>query len=79
MDKTMLLSELKAKEVISIKDCRKLGHVSNLEIDICTGKIRKIMIPKRCWFIPAFLNETEYVINYSDICQIGPDIILVNI
>lgn len=76
----MLLSELKAKEVVSIKDCRKLGHISNLEFDCRTGCIKKIMIPKRWCCIPCcFFNDTEYVINYSEICQIGPDVILVNV
>lgn len=78
MDHRVLFSELKAKEVVSAKDCRKLGHIKNLEIDLRTGTIRKIMIPKHCYYRFPFLKETEYVIDYNDICQIGPDIILVN-
>lgn len=79
MERNMLLSELKSKEVVSIKDCKKLGHISNLEIDTRTGCIKKIMIPKRCLLHLPFVNETEYVICYDEICQIGPDVILVNI
>ena len=33
----MLFSELRDKEVISIKECRKLGHVSDIEFDYCKG------------------------------------------
>lgn len=74
-----MYSELKCKEVISVKDCRKLGHICDLEIDKCTGCIKKIVVPGRWHLFGAFGKETEYVISYSEICQIGPDIILVNI
>ncbi|MGN0346329.1 MAG: PRC-barrel domain-containing protein [Lachnospiraceae bacterium] len=75
----MLYSELKAKEVVSIKDCRRLGHVCNMEIDPCTGCVRKIMVPAKCHCFFSFGNEPDLAINFSDIRQIGPDIILVNI
>ncbi len=37
--------ELRKKEVICIKDCRRLGHVCDLEIDECKGCICKIIVP----------------------------------
>jgi len=75
----MLFSELKSKEVINMKDCKKLGHVCDLEFDHCTGCISKIIVPGKGKLFTSFCNETEYVISYSEICKIGPDIILVNI
>lgn len=76
----MLFSEFKCKEVINIKDCRRLGKVSDFEFDQCTGQIKKIMIPSGCnkW-CSFFSDEPDYCICYNEICQIGPDIILVNI
>ena len=75
----MLYSELKCKDVINIKDCRKLGRVCDLEFDHCTGCICKIMVPG-CNRILGFLNcEPNIVIPYNYIRQIGPDIILVDI
>ena len=62
----MLFSELKCKDVINVRDCKKLGHVCDLEFDECSGCICKIMVP-------------NIVIPYKDIRQIGPDIILVDI
>ncbi len=41
----MLFSELKCKDVINIRDCKKLGHVCDLEFDECSGCICKIMVP----------------------------------
>lgn len=75
----MLYSEFREKEVISIKNCKKLGHVYDLEFDKCTGQIFKIIVSEKN-FIFNFLNcDSEYVIPYKDIKQIGPDIILVDV
>ena len=75
----MLFSELKCKDVINMRDCKKLGRVCDLEFDECSGYIRKIMVPG-CNKMLSFLNcEPDIVIPYKDIRQIGPDIILVDI
>ena len=75
----MLYSEMKSKEVISVKDCRKLGHICDMEIDHCTGCIKKIIVPGRWHWVSGFCHDQEYVISYSAICEIGPGIVLVNI
>ncbi len=75
----MLFSEFKNKEVINIRDCKRLGKVSDFEFDHCTGQIKKIMIPASGGFCNLFCNEPDCVICYNEICQIGPDIILVDI
>ncbi len=75
----MLFSEFKCKDVINIRDCKKLGKVCDLEFDHCTGCICKIMVPgaNKCF---SFLRcEPEISIPFKDIRQIGPDIILVDI
>ena len=41
----MLFSELKCKDVINTKNCKKLGKVCDLEFDPCSGCICKIMVP----------------------------------
>lgn len=75
----MLYSEFKNKDVINIKDCRKLGKVCDMEFDPCSGCICKIMVPG-CNRIFGFLNcDPDIVIPFKDIKQIGPDIILVDI
>ena len=71
--------DFKHKEVINIKDCRRLGKVADFEFDHCTGQIKKIIIPGSCGLCHLFCNEPDYVICYNEICQIGPDIILVDI
>jgi len=77
--KEMLFSELKCRDVINVKDCKKLGKVCDLEFDQCTGCIRKIMVPGGNKILGFLSCEPDIVIPFKDICQIGPDIILVDI
>lgn len=75
----MRFCEFRKKEVISIKDCKRLGHVCNMEFDECKGCIHKIMVPG-CKGLWGFLTDDSVIeIPYCCIRQIGPDIILVDI
>lgn len=75
----MLFSEFRKKEVISIKNCKRLGHVCDIEFDECCGTIHKIMVPgcKSVWHM--LTDDSKIVIPFKCIRQIGPDIILVDI
>lgn len=75
----MLYSELKCKDVINVNDCKKLGRVSNLELDECSGCICKIMVRGKGDFWDFIRCEDEIVIPFKNIRRIGPDIILVDI
>jgi len=75
----MRICELKEKEVINVCSGRRLGCIADVEINICTGEIEAIVIPgpgKICGF---FGTDCEYVIPFSCIKKIGPDIVLVEI
>lgn len=75
----MLFSELKCKDVINIRDCKKLGRVCDMEFDECSGCICKIMVPGGNKVLDFLNCEPPIVISFKDIRQIGPDIILVDI
>lgn len=75
----MTLCELKKKEVINIRDCRKLGRVCDLEFDECSGHICRIFVPGRFKWLNIIECEENIAIEYREIRQIGPDIILVDI
>ncbi len=75
----MLFSELKRKEVINLKDCNVLGHVTDIEFDHCTGCIHKIYVSNKSFLLPLFRCDQDYVIYYKQIKQIGPDVIIVEI
>lgn len=71
--------DLKQKEVINIKDCRRLGFVGDVDFDIKTGCIIAIIVPGPGCFCGFLGREKEFIIPFCDICQIGDDIILVDL
>lgn len=75
----MRIFDLKKKEVINIGDCRRLGFVGDVEFDEKTGCITHLIIPGPGCLCGIFGREKEYVIPFCDVCQIGTDIILVQV
>ena len=75
----MRFSEMRKKEVISIRECRRLGHICDLEIDEKRGQICSIVVPGCHWIGSFWRDDPEIVIPYSCIRQFGADIILVDI
>lgn len=75
----MRLCELKQCEVINVRDCQRLGCVADIDFDPHTGCILAIIIPGPGHIWDIFARDKEYVIKWCDICQIGPDIILVDV
>lgn len=71
--------ELKEKDVINRCDCRRLGRVCDLIFDEKKGCICSIIVPGPFRLFCLFGTDQEYVIPWNRICQIGPDIILVEI
>lgn len=75
----MRLCEMKEKEVVNACNCCRIGCVMDVDINSCTGCIEAIIVPKQsrvCGFLGA---DSEYIIPFSCIKCIGPDVILVEI
>lgn len=75
----MKFSDYKCKEVINIRDCRKLGYVNDLDFDECSGQITAIIVAGKTKWFNFCATDNDTVICYHCIKQIGPDIILVDI
>ncbi len=75
----MRIYDLKQKEVINIKDCRRLGYVGDVDFDMETGSMLALIVPGPGCICGFLGREKEYVIPFCDICQVGSDIILVNV
>lgn len=75
----MRFLELRQKEVINCKDCKRLGYVADLEFDCNTGKIIAIIVPGPGRLFSCIGCSTEYYIKACNIVRIGPDIVLVDI
>ena len=73
------LDELCAKEVINVCDGRRLGHIDDLCIELCDGRIVSIIVPGKCRFFGLIKGEQECVIPYNKIVKFGTDVILVDI
>jgi len=56
-----------------------LGCVSDIIFNECTGKITDIIVPGPARLCGIFGRDSEYIIPWNHICQIGPDIILVKL
>lgn len=71
-------SELRQKEIINMSDGRRLGFVSDVEINMETGIIESIMIPAESKLFRVMTKENDIVIPWEDIKKIGVDVILID-
>ena len=76
---SLKFSELQRKEVICVSDGRRLGFVCDVCLEVPEGRVLSLTVPGpgRCWGLLGC--REEYVIPWSSICRIGPDIILADI
>ncbi len=72
-------TQLHCKEVICIADGRRLGFVTDVELEVPEGHVIAIIVPGPCRFLGMFGRRDDYVIPWRCIRKIGPDIILVDI
>ncbi len=71
------LTDLRSKEVVNMSNGTRLGYVTDIEIDTCTGCLVSITVfcgKSICGF---FGKGEEIVICWKDIVVIGEDTILV--
>ena len=71
---------IKNKEVINIDDGKSLGFVSDVVINLESGRIEGIVLPGEKGFL-SFLGggEEDIVIDWENIKTIGNDVILVEV
>lgn len=71
--------DLKQKEVVNMSDGRRLGFVSDVEIDLDNGRIDALVIPGGGRFFGLMGKDNEFIIPWEKIKKIGEDIILVDL
>lgn len=69
--------ELRKKEVINTRDCRRLGYISDLCIDLECGKVVSFTVKDSQGFIPCKCEEV--CVEWENVTKIGDDIIFVDI
>ena len=73
----MKTSDLRAKEVINMADGKCLGHITDIEINVETGRLTAIIVPGHGRFLGFFGRNEEILIPWEKINKIGLDVILV--
>ncbi|HCJ57525.1 hypothetical protein SDC9_185231 [bioreactor metagenome] len=71
-------SELRQKEIINISDGKRLGFVSDVEINMETGIIEAIIIPSEGKLFRVLSKDNDILIPWTEIKKIGLDVILID-
>lgn len=76
----MKISDFQTKDVINIVDGKRLGQVTDLELDLRQGRIDSIVVPQYTKILGLFGSSgTEVVIPWRNIVKIGTDVVLVKL
>lgn len=75
----MKLSELQRKDIINIKDGKKVGKIIDAEFDPLNGQMKYFLIEKTNYIKNLFTNNEELSIRYNQIKKMGEDVILIEI
>ena len=67
------------KEVINIKDGKRLGYVQDVCADLGSGSITAIIVPGNSKIFGIFNSGNDITIEWNKIKCIGEDVILVEI
>ena len=70
--------DLRRKEVINVTDGKRMGFVSDVEIDLEEGRIDAIILPGPAKMFGIIGKDNEVTIPWESIKKIGEDIILVD-
>ncbi|SDC74679.1 sporulation protein, YlmC/YmxH family [Paenibacillus sp. UNCCL117] len=75
----MKITDFQTKDVINIVDGKKLGQISDLELDLRNGRIEAIVVPISPRFFGLLGNGADIVIPWRNIVKIGMDVVLVEL
>ena len=75
----LTVMQLRCKEVICLSDGRRLGFVSDIEVEIPEGQVCALIVPGPCRILGLVGRKDDYRIPWNCIRRIGPDIILVDV
>ncbi|SET63416.1 sporulation protein, YlmC/YmxH family [Paenibacillus sp. NFR01] len=75
----MKISDFQTKDVINIIDGKRLGQISDLELDLRRGVIDSIVVPGYTRFMGLFGGGADLIIPWRNIVKIGADVVLVKL
>jgi YlmC/YmxH family sporulation protein len=71
------ISDFQTKDVVNVIDGKNLGQISDLELDLRTGRIDALVVPGPSKFFGMFNAGNDVVIPWKNIIKIGMDVVLV--
>ncbi|NMA95255.1 MAG: YlmC/YmxH family sporulation protein [Clostridiales bacterium] len=72
-------SDFRQKEVINIRDGRRLGYVVDMEFNLYEGRISAIVVPGSNKLLGFLKGNDDLIIPWEQIEKVGDDVILVDI
>ncbi|MDQ0206436.1 YlmC/YmxH family sporulation protein [Alkalicoccobacillus murimartini] len=73
----MKISDLQAKDIVNLETGKRLGHLTDLDLNLDSGQIESIIISSTGKVMSLFGKDEEVVIPWTNIIKIGSDVILV--
>ena len=74
----MNLSELQTKDIISLKDGRKIGRIIDVEITD-NGQVKYLVVEQNHNIKNFFTRGEDIKVSFESIEKIGSDVILINL
>ncbi|MCM3713115.1 YlmC/YmxH family sporulation protein [Halalkalibacter oceani] len=76
----MKISELQVKDIVNMENGKRLGQLTDLEINLHSGQIEALIINGTGKMMGLFGKESaEVTIPWKNIIRIGSDVILVEV
>jgi len=75
----MKLSELQRKDIVNIKDGKKIGKIVDVEFDTSNGYMIKFIIESSHFMKNLFAQNDVLTIKFTQIKKLGEDVILIDI
>lgn len=73
----MRLSDLQNKDIINVKDGKKIGNIIDVKLNE-NGDMEGLVVEQSKFLVSMFSNHNEIEIKWNQIEKIGEDVILVN-
>lgn len=73
----MRLSDLQNKDIVNMKDGKKVGNIIDVVIDN-SGNMESLIV-QRTKFMNVFSSSGEFEVKWNQIKKIGEDVILVEV
>ncbi|MBB5172161.1 YlmC/YmxH family sporulation protein [Texcoconibacillus texcoconensis] len=71
------ISDIQSKDIVNLSDGKMIGHISDLDINLETGKVEALVIGDSKMMSLFQRGGQEVVIPWKNVIKIGSDVILV--